>query len=64
MTDLLTQLVGTALAAGSGGVAAWVVIRVDVALAKQTAEKAEESCQRAHVRLDDHVEKHHTGARQ
>ena len=56
----LEQLIGTGLAAACGGVAAWVAIRVDVALAKRIAEDAQKDADKAHSRLDDHIEKHHT----
>lgn len=56
----IDQLIGTGLAAACGGVAAWVAIRVDVAIAKKVAEDAKIDADKAHSRLDDHIERHHT----
>lgn len=53
---LLMQLLGTAF----GGMAAWVAIRVEVALAKKTADDAVASSREAHQRLDEHIDRHHT----
>jgi len=56
----LTPLLGAAC----GGVAAWVAIRVDVAIARKIAEDAAGDAEKAHTRLDDHIERHHTRAGQ
>jgi hypothetical protein len=55
----LMQLVGTMFGAALGGFAAWVAIKIDVALAKQTAKTASDSAQDAHERLDRHIDKCH-----
>lgn len=54
--DILTLI----MAAGGGGIGAWVAVRVDIALAKRAADDAYQSARRAHVRIDEHIERHHT----
>lgn len=58
--SFLMQLLGTALAAAFGGVAAWVAIRVDVAIAKKIAEDAKQDVEAERARLNEHIERHHT----
>lgn len=56
----MIELLGIFCAAIAGGVGAWAAIRVDVALARHDGKNAIETARRAHVRIDDHVERHHT----
>lgn len=53
------QFAGTLFGATLGGFAAWVAIKIDVAIARQIAEGAAKSSADAHVRLYDHIDRHH-----
>ena len=60
MSDVFTmQFFGTLFGAALGGFAAWVAIKIDVALARQIADGAAKSSADAHDRLDDHIDRHH-----
>ena len=56
--DLTTilQVAGTL----AGPIAAYVAIRADLAQMKATIALLQDSTQRAHVRLDDHISRSHT----
>lgn len=51
--DTLLQVIGVALAAASGGLAAYVAIKTDLAAVKAVQDIHSTSIARAHERIDD-----------
>lgn len=58
--EVWTGLLAPLLGALSGGIAAYVAIRADLAATKATIALLTHSVQRAHDRIDSHIERGHT----
>ena len=58
-TEVLSELIVPLLGAVSGGIAAYVAIRADLAATKAQIVMLTNSTQRAHDRIDAHIERGH-----
>lgn len=64
MPDWLLQLVGPILSGSVSGLVIVAGLRVKVQNLQEKAKETADSARRAHVRIDDHIDRHHVRAGQ
>ena len=59
MPDWMNQIIGPLLSGCASGLVIVAGLRVEVRNLKDKSKETAASAQRAHVRLDDHIDRHH-----